>query len=216
MSETMDLKAVKTRIYRIILEDGLLEIMMGIYLVLSGIYLNKTSLILNYLWLPIGLILIEVIRRRYIYPRTGYVKISLPAIEIVKILGGILIIGAILTIFIALFAHSLGRPVEGNWREIISYALIFLLIIVFCFIAYRFYAPRWYLHGVSIGLVFLVSKLLDAPKLVFGLGIWITLVGLIVFIRYLSQFPVEPDTKSNHETQSRNDDPERSEVSNAS
>lgn len=216
MNETVDLKAIKTKIYRTILEDGLLEIMMGIYLVLSGIYLNKTPLILNYLWLPIALILIEVIRRLYIYPRTGYVNISLPASEIIKILAAILIGGTILTALTALIANSMGHPAAGNWREIISYGLIFLLIIVFCFIAFRFHAPRWYMHGISIGLVFLMSKTLDLPKLVLGLGIWITLVGVIVFIRYLNQYPLEPNSTAGHETPSQTKDEEISEVSNAS
>ena len=76
MSEPIDLKAIKTKIHRTILEDGLLDIMLGIYLILSGIYLFNKSLILNYIWFPIALVLIEVIRRRYIFPRSGYVKLN--------------------------------------------------------------------------------------------------------------------------------------------
>jgi hypothetical protein len=72
------------------------------------------------------------------------------------------------------------------------------------------------MHGISIGLVFLLSKTLDIPKLVFGLGIWITMVGVIVFIRYLNKYPVEPTPTSGHKTTSQAEDGEISEVSNAS
>ena len=201
MSDTLDLNAIKTHIYRTVLEDGLLEIMMGIYLLLSGFYINNKFMILYYLWLPIALILMEIIRRRYVYPRSGYVKISFSAIQIIAILGSILVGTVILATLIALTATGIGHPIKGNWREIISYALIFLLVISFCFIAYRFKTPRWYMHGISTGIIFLISKTLAAHGLVLGLGIWITLVGVYVFIRFLRHFPIEPDNISDVEPQ---------------
>ena len=198
MSKNLDLKFVKTKIYRTILEDGLLEVMMGIYLILSGVFLSTRYLFLNYLWLPIALVLIEVIRRRYVYPRSGYAKISLSTTEIVAILGAILVGIAILATLIALIASNIGHPVEGNWREIISYALIFLIIISFCFIAYHFSVSRWYLHGISMGVVFILSKALDAHGLVVALGVWITLVGMYVFLRLVNKIPLRsPETKEN-------------------
>ena len=196
MSETIDLKAIKTNIYRTILEDGLLEIMIGIYFLLSGVFLHNRSMIWNYLWLAIAPVLIEIIRRRFIYPRSGYVKISLPTVKIVAIFGAMLAGTAVLAALIALLASSTGHPIMGNWREIISYALIFCLVISFFFIAYRFSLTRWYMHTISTGIVFLLGKAFDAPGLVSALGIWITLVGTYVFIRFMKQFPIEPDPVS--------------------
>jgi hypothetical protein len=214
MSEIIDLKTVKIKIYRTILEDGLLEIMMGIYFILSVFYINNQSFILHYLWLPIGLVLIEVIRRRIIFPRSGYAKISLSAGEIGTIFGIIIIGVAILTALIAVIAAGIGLPIVKNWREIISYALIFFLVISFCFIGYRFKLSRWFLHGISIGLVLLLSKVFDIDEFVFILGIWVTLVGLIVLVRYIRQFPVEPNHTLDHEIPS--EDGKKPEVPNAS
>jgi hypothetical protein len=214
MSEIIDLKTVKIKIYRTILEDGLLEIVMGVYLILSVFTINNPSFILNYIWLPIGLVLIEVIRRRIIFPRSGYAKISLSAGEIGAIFGIILFGVAVLTGLIALIAGGFGLPIIKNLREMISYALIFFLVISFCFIAYRFKIPRWYMHGISIGLVMILSKVFDFHELVFILGIWVTLVGIIVLARYIRQFPIEPNPTLDHESQSK--DVEVAEVSNAS
>ena len=90
-------------------------------------------MIWNYLWLPLGFVLIEVVRRRYVFPRTGYAKISLSTVEIISIFGVLLAGTAMLSVLIALIAGSMGHLVEGNWREIISYALIGVLVMAFCF-----------------------------------------------------------------------------------
>jgi len=191
MSEPLELRTVKTNIYRTIVEDGLLDIMMGISLILSSIYLFNKFTFLNYLWLPIALVLIEVVRRRYIFPRTGYAKISLSKIEIFRVLGAILLGMTILATLIALIPSSMGHSVEGDWRGILSYALIFTLVISFCYIAYRFSFPRWYMLGISMGIAFLLSKAYFVPTLVLGLGIWIILVGVIVFRRFIKENPLK-------------------------
>ena len=65
----------KKKAERTILEDGLVDNTMGIYILLSGFFLINRKIILNYIWLPIGLVNIDVIRRKYIYPCTGYAKL---------------------------------------------------------------------------------------------------------------------------------------------
>jgi hypothetical protein len=164
--------------------------MLGITLALSGVYLFNKSLIMNYFWLPFALVFIEVLRRRYVYPRTGYAKPSISGTEVIGIFG-ILILGlALLAALVQLIAISMDQPIKGNWREIVSFALILLAVIFFCFIAYRFSVPRWYMHGITMGIVFTLSKTFDAAGLVLGLGIWITLVGGYVFLRFLNQYPI--------------------------
>ncbi|MFN2151934.1 MAG: hypothetical protein ACK2T5_10090, partial [Anaerolineales bacterium] len=67
---------------------------------------------------------------------------------------------------------------------------------------YRFNLPRWYMHGISIGFVFVLSKVFGVHELVFILGIWITLVGLVVLVRFIRQFPVGPNHTPDPEIQS--------------
>lgn len=65
-----------------------------------------------------------------------------------------------------------------------------------------------------MGVVFLLSEAYDTHGLVLGLGVWISLVGLVVFVRFLKQFLIEPDHALDHELKA--DDAKISEVSNAS
>ena len=193
MSGNLDLKTIRVKIYSTIIEDGLLEIMIGVYFILSSIFLFNRVMILNFLWLPVAPVLIEVLRRRYIYPRAGYAKISLSVVEIISIFTAILVVVIILAGLIGLFAMGTDHPLAGDWRSILIYALILATAISFCFVAYRFGAARWYMHGVSMGVVFLLGKLFDATELVLFLGIWITLVGIAVFIRFMNRFGIESD-----------------------
>jgi hypothetical protein len=180
MVEKLDIKKIKIQTQRTILEDGLLEIMMGIYFILSGIYLTNKSLIINYLWLPLALVLVEVIRRRYVYPRTGYARLSLSTRDIVGVLLGVIGSIALLTGIIALIA-------VGNWRGSLPYSLAIVTTIFFWVIAYRFKSLRWYLHGILIGSVILINQVIKIPALVFGLGV---LMHRIVGIhQFPSQIP---------------------------
>ena len=146
MVEKLDIKKIKIKTQRTILEDGLLEIMMGVYFILSGIYLTNKSLIINYLWLPLALVLIEVIRRRYVYPHTGYARLSLSTREIVGVLLAVIGVTALITGIIALIAVGNWKPLVGNWRGSLPYSLAIVTAFFFCVIAYRFKSPRWYLQ----------------------------------------------------------------------
>jgi hypothetical protein len=193
MVEKLNLRKIKIKTQRTILEDGLLELMLGIYFVLSGIYLANKSLILNYLWLPFALVLIDVIRRRYVYPRTGYVKLKLSTNEIIRMLLAIVIGVGLITGITALIATGIGRPLAGNWRNSLTFALILFTIIFFCGIAYRYSTPRWYFHGILIGFVILINQVIKIPALVIGLGVLMIATGLWVFTGYLRKHPVQSD-----------------------
>ena len=201
MSEQLDLKKVRTQIYRTILEDGLLDIMLGISLTLSGIFLLNRSMIMNYIWLPIALVLIEVIRRKFIIPRSGYVKIKVSAFEIIRLLLAIVAAVSLITAALGLISAGLNHKLAGNWRELTSYALIIFIPIFFCATAYKFNIQRWDLNGLLMGTVFFLAKVFDLPWLLIASGVVISLIGVLVFARYLRTYPSTPNNseeKQNH------------------
>jgi hypothetical protein len=200
MIEKPDLKTMKTKVHRTILEDGLLEIMLGIYFVLSGLYLKDKSLVINYFWLPVALVLIDVLRRRYVYPRTGFARLKMKASEIIRVFLAIILGVGLIAALIALVAAGFGEPIKGKWRDILTIALILFTTIFFCFIAYRFDVPRWYLHGILIGSVILLNQFVKIPMLVIALGGLIIAIGMWVFIDFLNKYPVQTDQSLNYPT----------------
>jgi len=190
-STTINLKVVERQVHRTIIEDGLLDITIGVYMILSSFHLENRSFIWNYLWMPIGLVLIEVIRRRFIFPRTGFVKITFTAGKVASMLGVTIGAMTLLTALLALIAAGIGQPVRENWREILTLSLIIFTVIFFCFIAFRFKVSRWYIHGLLLGASLLLGRAFDAPGILIALGIWLILVGGFVFIRIIQRFPLQ-------------------------
>jgi len=192
MSQDIDLNYFSRNIYRTVLEDGLLETMLGVYLILSGIFLMNKTLILNYLFLPFALILIESLRRKFIFPRVGYVKIKIPAKSLVNRFSFILIGFAVTILLTAFLSVGIGQTWFGSWRDFISYALILVAVVFFCGIGIKFKIVRWFLHGILVGIVFLLSKMIDAHGLLILLGVYVAIIGIVVFLRFIQENPIQP------------------------
>ena len=190
-TDGIDINAVARKVNRTLIEDGLLEIMLGVAFVLSAFHLYDSSFILNYLWIPIGIVLMEIIRRRIVYPRTGYVKHrAYPRGRFLWIVAGLALGMIVLAILITLLLLELGESSNVSWRTGLTIALILFTAVFFCFIAYWFTSPRWYMHGILTGVALVVGRSLNAPWTVFVLGIWICLVGGYVFIHFLRRNPL--------------------------
>ena len=194
MSQKKLLKDFKIKAQRSILEDGLLDIMLGIYLILAGMFLMQKINFLYLLWLPIATTLIEVFRRKWIYPRVGYAKLKFSFLAIFGTLAAIVAGIALITISIALLASGLGYPAMANWRNLVSAGLIISTTIFFCFIAYRYRVPRWYFFGILMGVVFILGKAYHSPVLVIGLGLLILLTGIGVLVQFLQRHPIYTTT----------------------
>jgi hypothetical protein len=187
MSSSVEGKEVRNRIRRRIVEDGLLEVMIGIALILSSIHLMHRSFILNYLWLPFAGVLIELARKRFVYRYTGYAKISLPARDILTFAGISIAVWAILVGLLAVVPKIVSSIPELGFSNILFFSLIIYTMLFFFFVAKRFSVPRWYIHGILIAFVLILGKLMSLPWTVLGLGVWIMLVGIYVFIRFLAE-----------------------------
>ncbi len=76
MTTEVDLKQIEQKAYSSSNQDGLIEIMIGILLTLFGVTFGSALHIFAFL-IPLFLFprLIEVIRKRYTYPRIGYAKL---------------------------------------------------------------------------------------------------------------------------------------------
>lgn len=194
--ESINLKVFTKQVHRTIVEDGLLEIMIGITLILTTFHLMDILSNVWIIWIPIAIALIQVIRRRFVYPRTGYVNFSLSASQVAKIFGLSVAVIVLLTILLALIVTGIGKPIKENWREILNISLITYIVLSCCFIAFRFNVPRWYIHGILMGGAFLIGKAFKAHGIVIAFGTWIIFVGTYVFIRFLQRFPIESNEDS--------------------
>jgi hypothetical protein len=209
MPQNLDLKEIERRVHQSVFQDGLMEIMMGGFLLVAG-----ASLVMEMKWIPLisllviflGNPLLERAKRRYIYPRIGYVKLRPEREANPKgIVVAVIVFVVILLGSMGLFNLTMGK--DRGWAFWFRYFLPgstgFMLAI----------GPFWLgeTYGVRRGYVFAALFLLSGIAIpVFGMasgyeaigfecllvGVVSLISGVIMFTRFLRKVPVVPEETS--------------------
>jgi len=209
MSQNLDLKEIERRVEQSVFQDGLMEIMLGIFLLVvsasfatSAISIPFISMFTIFLGKPI----LERLKKRYIYPRIGYVKLR-PEKEADP--KGIVVAGIVYVVILlgsmGVFHLTMGE--ERGWAFWFNYFLPastgFMLAI----------GPFWLgeTYGVKRGYVFAALFLLSGIAIpVLGIasgyeavGLECLLVGMvslisgvIMFTRFLRKYPLPAEGTS--------------------
>ena len=195
MKPSIDIGDITRKTRHSYFQDGLLDILLGIQLLL--VYLAiEYNMWANVLWLVLGLVIIEVIRKRITYPRIGYARMANQGATAARIIG-LCILGIILlSVVMALVFLFLGLPVQNNWGNVIKIAAVLFIPVIFGLLAYEHKAYRWLAYGVLIGLGGL-SVMLIAPRVIqfffVILGGIITVIGIKLFTDFLKKYPRPPE-----------------------
>jgi hypothetical protein len=210
MSHNLDLKEIERRVHQSVFQDGLMEIMMGGFLLVFG-----ASLAMDMKWIPLiisllviflGNPLLERAKKRYIYPRIGYVKLrpekeaDPKGIVVAAIVFVVILLGS------GLFTLAIGK--DRGWAFWFKYFLPgstgFMLAI----------GPFWLgeTYGVRRGYVFAVLFLLSGIVIpVLGIaqgyeavgfeclpvGVISLISGVIMFTRFLRKYPLPTEVVPN-------------------
>ena len=205
MSVKIDLKEIERRANYAALQDGLTEIFMGLFLFFYGGSLATNTLPLGFLFIILAVFfakpLVERIKKRYIYPRIGYVKLPKDP----NTTGKGIAISAVIMIIALLGAMGISMAVLGQklgldffLTYIVPPASGFMLAI----------GPFWLgqTYGLTRGYVLAVIFVLGGIAMpVFGIasgyeavGLLCTFVGLLalgmgtfMFVRFIRKYPPE-------------------------
>jgi hypothetical protein len=203
MSHNLDLKEIERRVHQSVFQDGLMEIMMGGFLLVFG-----ASLAMDMKWIPLiisllviflGNPLLERAKKRYIYPRIGYVKLRPEKEADPKGIAVAAIVFVVILLGSGLFSLAIGK--DRGWAFWFKYFLPgstgFMLAI----------GPFWLgeTYGVRRGYVFAVLFLLSGIVIpVLGIaqgyeavgfeclpvGVISLISGVIMFTRFLRKYPL--------------------------
>jgi hypothetical protein len=197
--EKIDLTQIELNIFRDYLQDGLIEMLLGALFFLVGLTLiGGTPLVIFALAIPL---LLRPLKRRFVYPRTGYVELRegdpgpVPWFTL-----GSFLLGLITLVLVLIAVGVIGDPGRWyRWMPIlfgISFAGIFLGLGLKVGLARYFILAFLALAAVP------VFVLLPLPGKLENLGLYLASVGavalvwgLIVFVQFLHQhpLPVEED-----------------------
>ena len=200
--QQLDLNEVERRAQRSFYQDGLLEIFVGLYLIITSIMISGTlsaafSALIIFLYKPA----MEAAKRHFIYPRIGYVKYPEEEQSDGKsFVKGIIALGvlAVTSPFISILI--LGR--QPGWvfwtRRFLPLFMGFITAIGPAAAAGKFRVYRWYAFSIVCILAGLGVPYLGLESIYKPIAIEFTIIGgvalitgLVIFVTFLIKYPVE-------------------------
>lgn len=206
MSIKLDLKEIERRANYAAFQDGLTEIFMGLFLFFYGGALSTDMLPLGIVFIFVAVFLSkpinERIKKRYIYPRTGYVKLPEDPHTTGKGIG----ISAVIMIVVLLGAMGISMAVLGQkpgldffLTYIVPPASGFLLAIGPYWLGQTYGLVRGYVLAVIFVLGGIAMPVFSIASGYEAVGLLCTVVGLIalvtgtiMFIQFIRNNPAEP------------------------
>jgi hypothetical protein len=203
MSVNLDLKDIERRANYAAFQDGLTEIFMGLFLVFYGGTLATDTL-------PLGLVIIlvtvflgkgsmEGIKKRYIYPRAGYVKLPEDPHTSGKEIGiSALVMVIVLLAALGISMAMLGQKIGLNFflTYIVPPASGLMLAIGPYWLGQTYGLRRGYilailfvLGGIAMPVFGLASGYEAVGILCSVVGVIALLTGTVMFWRFLRRYP---------------------------
>jgi len=195
MNPQSDLGAIKRKTRYLQFQDGLMDILLGVHLLLTY-FVIEYRLLVNIPWIVIGPVIIEAVRKHTIYPRTGYARMAKQGTTAIRIVLVCIIGIVVLAAVTALIFLLLGLPVQNNWHNVIKIAAVLFIPVIFGLLAYEHGVYRWLIYGVLIGLGGLAFMSVAPHSIQWYfvvLGAVISLIGLKIFLDFFKKNPAKPE-----------------------
>jgi hypothetical protein len=217
MEDPINFQEIERRAQRALYEDGLMEIILGIYLVVFAVVIRGSpSFVVFLVFLsPVMMGLAKKVKERYVYPRMGYAEyandVTAPDPRIIYGLI-VVLIGLFGSFFVLVWwVGELGWNLWFRWIAPISFGGLFGLGPLIAVIKFRI--KRYYVFSaLPMILGIIISFMLPVPDPGYSslytvlslelavLGGLAFVVGTILFLRFIRRYPV-PLEISMEETQ---------------
>jgi hypothetical protein len=199
MNEEQKLKSVERESFLELMQDGFTEILAGmIFLVFPAFFLEPGFLSIFVVFYVIFMPqVVERIRRKYTYPRIGYVKLredTLPKLTLGIIVAVLLIF---ITIIAVLYVASIGvidRIFIMKWMPAVFGFIMWGPSLYF---KDKTGENKYYLPGALMSLTGVMTSLADflsaeigTSIYMIGWGLAFTILGLVRFVLFIRKYPV--------------------------
>jgi len=201
MSHNLDLKEIERRVQRSVYQDGLLEIFLGSFLLLLGVLFTISPILVAFSGFLAFLIkpLFERVKKRYIYPRIGYVKFGTEKEAAKGIVATAAVFVVILLGSMGVFVLTMKDHGRAFWFDYFFPAFAgfmtafgpFWLGQTYNFKRGYVFAALFLLSGIAIPVLGIATgyNAVSLEWLLMGLVILVS--GVIMFTRFLRKYPAE-------------------------
>jgi hypothetical protein len=209
-NEETSLETVEQESYRELMQDGFTEILLGtIFLVLPAILLQPSFLsifiVFYIIFMPQG---VEAIRRKYTYPRIGYVKLredKAPKISLGIVVAVLLVFITIIAVLYLASTDVIDRFFILKWMPAV---FGFIMWGPSLYLKDKTGQKLLYLPGILMSVTGVATSLADfltaeVGTLLFmiGWGLFFMVFGLVRFLLFIRKYPIleNPEDDSNEQ-----------------
>jgi hypothetical protein len=192
------LKTIEKKAYREYMQDGLVEINVGLLLIIAGFWVIPPGIgfTLFLLWLILMVPLTERVRQICTYPRIGYVKLN--ENDTWGVLRGTILfvaaIYAIMVMILIIFHEEIATSILWwRWSPLIASTL---LIGPSLHLQQKTGLMRYYAYGVLALLSGIVMSMIELPRFydalflyMTGWGVVFLVIGILTFIDFIRKHP---------------------------
>jgi len=197
MVEEIDLKELEKKAYKTTLQDGLMDVEIGILFVGMGINAFLSDLvprIVNILgFVIVGIIAVMPIfigKKYIVQPRVGLIKFGPKRkAKKKKILVFSVINTIILVIVVILTLNSVLQQIPLRGVALLLVLGLLFATLPLSIMAYLLQFPRLFVYGLLIGFGLSLAEILEFSLTVFLIGIIILIVGLTYLIKFIRKYP---------------------------
>ena len=198
MNANLDAKAIERNVWQDWMRDGLMELFLGTYLLLAGVVIQadmSTLFILLMVFVP-GVV--KMMKKRFTYPRIGYVKFPEHDQNVGRKMG-IALLAVLLALAIVVLYTTRNEKIRAlyQWVPLLpAICLTFGFVITgrkTGFTRYHLMAVLVLIAGLSVPLVDLPSRMDNIALYLLVVGAILFVWGMAVFIKFLYNYPVRPD-----------------------
>jgi hypothetical protein len=213
MSQKINLKDAERKAFTVTFQDGLWDIFIGCFLLQFSIgpFLSPAlgdfwSSVVFLPFFALVFLVIWLIKKNVVAPRVGIVKLGRWRITRMIRFNLVMVMALIVVFVLGVLSLVQFDSIPG-WVHTARFSLIFL--IGFCVAAYFLDFTRLYIYGVLVALSPLIGEVLyvylKAPHhgfpITFGITAGIVLLtGLVLFVRFLQDYPIPSDQSATEET----------------
>jgi hypothetical protein len=200
MDEKINLEGIEQRAWRESMKDGLEMVMIGVVLLgASTTFFSSSAIIFTTIFpLIMAMPIIEAVRRRYTYPRTGYVKVQTDDAKLT--VKGIFLYGVVVVAVIAVALYVIFG--SGLWPPYVFYQVVpafvgAMLMGAMIYTRSKSGDPRYHVYGLIAlagGIAFSIHRFAPVHNgitfyLLFIGGAFL-IFGLVQFATFLREHPL--------------------------
>ena len=197
MVEKIDLKQIERNIFRDYLQDGLVDMMFGVYFLFFGLKLLGGSVLPFIILLMVFFVpLLRGLKKRFTYPRAGYVELRQgDPWPVPWFILGSFVLGLIALVVVLIAAGVIAQPAQWyRWMPIcfgIWITGIFLgLGLSVRLVRYYVVAGVALAGGPTFALLPLAGKLENIGLFLAVVGAVLLAWGVVAFVRFLRKYPL--------------------------